>query len=56
MTPDPEPQDMAEALKEHFTELQVPCSPEYPRYVMSVRNRKKLEKIRKRVRELRGQS
>lgn len=48
-----EPRDPAEILKQHFTITQVPDME--PRYVMSERNKKRLEKIRQRVRELRGQ-
>lgn len=47
--------DPAEMLKQHFTTTQIPDAGDSPKYVMSERNRKKLEKIRQRVRELRGQ-
>jgi hypothetical protein len=53
MTDSSVPHDPAEVLKQHFTTTQVPDTE--PQYKMSERNRKKLEKIRQRVRELRGQ-
>ena len=53
MTDQPEPRDPAELLKKHFSTMTLPD--EKPQYVMSARNRRKMEKIRQRVRELRGQ-
>lgn len=53
MSNEPEPTDPAEMLKKHFASTQMPD--EKPQYVMSERNRKYLEKMRQRVRQLRGQ-
>ena len=50
-----EPRDPASILKKHFTTMQVQDAPQPPRYVMSDRNRLKLERIREIVRRLRGQ-
>jgi hypothetical protein len=54
MSDRPEARDPAEVLKKHFSSMQVQDAPQPPRYVMSQRNRLKLEKIRQRVRQLRG--
>lgn len=54
MTDRPEPKDPAEMLKKHFATMQVPDGT-VPRLVLSERNRRKLEKIRMRVRQLRGE-
>ena len=51
MTDDPAPQDPAEVLK-NFSSLQMPD--EQPRFVMGEKNRKQLEKLNQRVRQLRG--
>jgi hypothetical protein len=56
MTTDKEARDPAEMLKRHFTTLVDPDAKGEPRYVMSNRNRARIEKIHKRVRELRGQT
>jgi hypothetical protein len=50
----PEPPDPAEVLKKHFSTMQAPGT-EKSKYVMSQRNKLKLEKIREAVRRLRGQ-
>ena len=49
------PQDYAGILKDQYASMQVK-GPQPRRYKMSDRNRKKLEKIRQRVKQLRGQS
>ena len=41
-------------LKKHFSTLVDPNAPNPPRYVMSERNRKKLERIREKVKQMRG--
>ena len=51
----PEPRDPAEVLKKHFSTMQAPDTGNPPRYVMSARNRLKLERIRERVKQLRRQ-
>jgi hypothetical protein len=48
------PEDFAQILKKHFQTMQNTQSPGPPRYRMSERNRRKLEKIRQRVEQLRG--
>lgn len=55
MTSQKDPRDPAELLKRHFTSLTVPGEPQAPRYVMSERNRARIEKLLRRVKELRGQ-
>lgn len=55
MTDRPEARDPAEVLKKHFTTITDPDAPKESRYVMSNRNRARLEKLNRRVRELRGQ-
>jgi hypothetical protein len=47
--------DPAELLKKHFTTLVDPDAPIEPRYAMSNRNRARLEKLQRKVRELRGE-
>ena len=51
--PDPEPRDPAEVLKKHYRTVQAPGSARST-YVMSDRNKEKLERIRELVRRLRG--
>ena len=46
------PQDFAEILRQHFAGIQDPKG--RSRFQMSQRNQRKLEKIRERVRQLRG--
>jgi hypothetical protein len=48
--------DPAELLKKHFTTLIDPDAPQEPRYAMSNRNRARMEKLERKVRELRGQT
>jgi len=50
-----EPQDPAEVLKRRFSSFQAPASTEPRRYMMSARNQKRLDRIRLRVRQMRGQ-
>lgn len=50
----PEARDPAELLKKHFTVMQV-SGEDPPRYVMSERNRLRMEKILERVKQLRNQ-
>jgi len=47
------PQDYAGMLQNQYASIQVKGKPR--RYQMSERNRKKLERIRQRVKQLRGQ-
>jgi hypothetical protein len=54
MTDQEQPKDPAEVLKQHFSSIQDPAAKEPPRWVMSERNRLKLERLRQRVRQLRG--
>lgn len=51
----PEPKDPAEMLRKHYASIVAPDDPDRPKLVLSNRNRQRLEKIRRRVRELRGQ-
>jgi hypothetical protein len=51
--PDPEPRDPAEVLKKHYRTVQAPGSARST-YVMSDRNKEKLERIRELVRRMRG--
>jgi hypothetical protein len=47
-------EDFAEILKKHFATIQNTTGGK-PRWVMSEKNRRKLERIKQRVDELRGQ-
>jgi len=54
MSDQPEPRDPAEVLKKHFTTAVAPGAGR-SKFKMSERNKLKLERIRQRVRQLRGQ-
>lgn len=49
---EPKPEDYAEILRKHYATIKRPDG--RPRYRMSERNRRKIERIRRKVAEMRG--